>query len=76
MQRMFYRKDRHCFFLNWLVVVDCLGTVVLSRAGFIGRVHDAVCLQYISPYSFTLIQYPTIDLDKVLHMFLIESQKY
>ena len=45
MQRMFYRCDRHCLFLNWLVIVDCLGNIVLSRAGFIGRVHDAVCLQ-------------------------------
>ena len=45
MQRLYYRRDRHCFFLNWLVVVDSLGNIVLSRPGFIGHVPDAVCLQ-------------------------------
>ena len=47
MQRMFYRRDRHCFFLNWLVIVDVHGVVVLSRPGFSGRVHDSVCYQNV-----------------------------
>ena len=45
-QRIFYRKDRHCHFLNWLVIVDVLGFVVLSRPGFIGRTSDNTCMRY------------------------------
>ena len=45
---MFYRRDRHCFFLNWVVIVDVQGFVVLSRPGFIGRVHDSVCLNNVN----------------------------
>ena len=48
MQRMYCRRDRHCFFLNWLVIVDVLGYVMLSRPGFIGRVHDSVCYRNIN----------------------------
>ena len=47
MQRLFYRRDRHCFFLNWLVIVDLDGFVVLSRPGFIGRAHDAGCFRNV-----------------------------
>ena len=46
-QRIFYRKDRKCHFLNWIVIVDVLGFVVLSRPGFLGRVHDNTCLSYV-----------------------------
>ena len=42
-QRLFYRTDRKCFFLNWLVIVDVLGFIVFSRPGFLGRVHDSTC---------------------------------
>ena len=56
---MFYRRDRHCFFLNWLVIVDALGYVVLSRPGFIDRVHDAVCYQNVNipvlPQGLTIL---------------------
>ena len=44
-QRIFYRPDRHCFFFNWIVVVDALGYVVLSRPGFLGRVHNNTCMR-------------------------------
>ena len=43
MQRIFYRRDRHCFFFNWVVIVDVLGFIVLSRPGSIGRAHDSNC---------------------------------
>ena len=45
---MFYRRDRKCFFLNWVVIVDAMGYVVLSRPGFIGRVHDSICFQNVN----------------------------
>ena len=45
MQRIYYRTDRHCFFLNWLVIVDVRGFVVYSRPGFLGRTADATCLE-------------------------------
>ena len=43
-QYIYYRKDRKCFFLNWLVIVDILGFIVLSRPGFLGRVADVTVL--------------------------------
>ena len=45
-QRIFYRGDRYCHFLNWLVIVDVLGTIVLSRPGYIGRTSNSTCLRY------------------------------
>ena len=42
-QRIFYRKDRHCFFLNWIVIVDVEGFIVFSRPGFVGHLHDSTC---------------------------------
>ena len=47
-QRIFYRQDRHCHFLNWLVIIDVLGYVVYSHPGFIGRTNDSACLRLIS----------------------------
>ena len=44
-QRLFWRKDRHCFFLNWLVIIDVKGYVVYSRPGFVGHINDATCYQ-------------------------------
>ena len=29
-QRIFYRRDRHCFFLNWIVIIDVLGFITFS----------------------------------------------
>ena len=44
-QRIFYRRDRHCFFLNWIVIVDAKGFIVFSRPGFVGHLHDSSCLR-------------------------------
>ena len=46
-QRLFYRRDRHCHFLNWLIIVDVNGYIVLSRPGFLGLVNDNTCLRYL-----------------------------
>ena len=43
-QRLYYRGDRHAFFLNWIVIVDVKGYVILSRAGFLGRTADSTCM--------------------------------
>ena len=42
-QRIFYRRDRHCFFLNWLVIIDVEGFIVFSRPGFVGHLSDSTC---------------------------------
>ena len=47
-QRLFYRRDRHCFFLNWMVIVDVNGYIVLSRPGFVGHLADSTCFRYQS----------------------------
>ena len=47
-QQIYYRRDRHCHFLNWLVIVDVLGFIVLSRPGFLGRAHDSTCLLWVT----------------------------
>ena len=59
MQRIFYRGDRHCHFLNWLVIIDALGYVVLSRLGFLGRTNDANCMKWVtvSNISYGLCQF-------------------
>ena len=44
-QRLFYRRDRHCHFLNWIVIVDIKGYIVFSTPGFIGRAHDNAYLR-------------------------------
>ena len=46
-QRIFYRKDGHYFFLNWIVIVDVHGFVVSSRPGFVGHLHDSSCFQSV-----------------------------
>ena len=43
-EKLFYRKDRHCHFLNWLVVTDIKGYIVYSRPGFMGHLNDSTCL--------------------------------
>ena len=45
MQRLFYRKDRHFHFLNWIVIVDVRGFIVYSRPGFLGHLHDSTCFR-------------------------------
>ena len=47
MQRIFYRGDRHCHFMNWLVIIDALGNVVLSRPGFLRRTNDATVMRQV-----------------------------
>ena len=42
---IFYRHDRHCYFLNWVVIVDAVGYVVYSRPGFVGRTNDSACMR-------------------------------
>ena len=44
-QRIFYRRDRHCFFLNWIVIIDINGMITFSRPGFVGHLHDSTCLR-------------------------------
>ena len=45
LQRLFWRRDRHCFFLNWIVIMDVEGFIVFSRPGFVGHLHDSTCLR-------------------------------
>ena len=45
-QRLFWRRDRHCFFLNWIVITDVEGFVVFSRPGFMGHLHDSTCFRF------------------------------
>ena len=45
-QRMYYRGDRKCHFLNWLVICDNNQQIVFSRPGFLGHAHDNTCLRY------------------------------
>ncbi len=44
MQRLFYRRDKHFHFLNWILVISAAdGMITFSRCGFPGHIHDAVC---------------------------------
>ena len=47
LQRLFYRGDRHCFFLNWIVIIDVKGFIVFSRPGFVGHINDSTCLDQV-----------------------------
>ena len=49
-QRLFWRRDRHCFFLNWIVITDVEGFIVLSRPGFVGHISDSTCFRFITKY--------------------------
>ena len=44
-QRIFYHRDRHTFFLNWIVIIDIHGYIVLSRPGFVGHIADSTCFR-------------------------------
>ena len=46
MQRLFYHGDRHCSFLNWLVITDVKGFIVYSQPGFMGHLNDLTCYRY------------------------------
>ncbi len=43
LQRLFYRRDKHFHFVNWILVTDTKGFIVFSRVGFPGRMHDSLC---------------------------------
>ena len=47
LQRLFWRRDRKCFFLNWLVIIDVTGKVVYSRPGFVGHISDATVYKLV-----------------------------
>ena len=42
-QRLFYRGDKRCHFVNTFLVVDIRGKVVFWKAGFQGHLNDATC---------------------------------
>ena len=47
LQRLFYRGDHHCCFLNWIVIIDAERYVVFSRPGFVGHINDSTCLGHV-----------------------------
>ena len=47
LQRLFYRGDRHCCFLNWIVIIDVYRFIVFSRPGFVGHINDSTCLGHV-----------------------------
>ena len=51
-QRLFWRRDRHCFFLNWIVITDVDGFIVLSRPGFVGHLSDSTCFRSVYCINF------------------------
>ena len=46
-QRLFWRRDRHCFFMNWIVIVNVYGIIRFSQPGFLGHLHDSSCYRHI-----------------------------
>ena len=46
-QRIFWRKDRHCAFTNWMVIITANGLICYSKPGFVGHLNDATCYRYI-----------------------------
>ena len=46
LQRFFYRNDRGCHFINWLLIVDAHGYVTFSQTGFRGHLTDSTCYDY------------------------------
>ena len=51
-QRLFWRRDCHCFFMNWIVVVDVYGNIVFSRPGFVGHLADSTCYRNVTLPAF------------------------
>jgi hypothetical protein len=47
-QRLYYRRDKHCHFVNWMVVVDIDGYFVFGQSGFRGHLIDSACYDYIN----------------------------
>ena len=46
-QRLFWRKDRHAFFSNWMVIVTAEGEICFSQPGFVGHLNDATCYRCV-----------------------------
>lgn len=45
-QRRFYRRDKHCHFLNVILVVDNDGFITFLKGGYLGHLVDVTCFQY------------------------------
>ena len=45
-QRRFYRKDKHCHFMNLLIIVDNDGFITFCKGGYMGHLVDATCFNY------------------------------
>ena len=45
-QRLFWRRDRHCFFMNWMVIVTARNEICFSKPSFVGHLNDATCYRY------------------------------
>lgn len=41
LQRLYYRRDRACHFVNWQVLVDARGFFTYGQSGFLGHLTDA-----------------------------------
>ena len=41
LQRLYYRRDRGCHFLNWQVIIDSHGYFTYGQAGFLGHLTDS-----------------------------------
>lgn len=42
-QRLYYRRDKGCHLINWLVIADLDGYFVFGQSGFLGHTSDAGC---------------------------------
>jgi hypothetical protein len=47
-QRLYYRRDKHFHFMNWMVIVDNDGYFVHGQAGFTGHLTDSTCFEYMN----------------------------
>jgi hypothetical protein len=45
-QRRYYRRDKHCHFMNLIIVVDNNGYITFCKGGYMGHLVDATCFQY------------------------------
>ncbi len=48
LQALFFRGDKRCHLINWILVTDTKGMIVFSRTGFPGRMHDSLCYRYVT----------------------------
>ena len=70
-QRLYWRRDRHCFFMNWIVIVDVRGFIVLSRPGFVGHLHDSTCFTY----NFIIYMGNGFDMPQLITDFINKMQE-